>query len=281
MIYWDPSPNLFIIPILNWPILWYGLFFAIGFLVGFPLFEGILLRYFLQIGAVASDLKQIALKVTDRVTVYVVLATALGARLGHFLFYEKPSEYLNNPFEILQIWKGGLASHGAAIAIIFTLFLLSRWTKKIDSGLTCIRLLDFICVPTALAGSFIRIGNLFNQEILGTTTNLPWGFLFGHPRDGSFPIARHPVQIYESIFYLIVFLILWRLTFRKAFLLKEGKLIGLFLILVFGFRFFIESIKLEQSYLLTDSSYLTMGQWLSIPLFFLGLFFIVRSRLNR
>ncbi len=288
MIYWDPSPNFFVIPILNWPILWYGLFFASGFLIGFPLFEGILLRYFLQINKKRKrkirDLKCIALKVTDRITIYAVFATALGARLGHFLFYENPSEYLKNPFEILKIWEGGLASHGAAIAIIFTLYMLSRWTKKIDSGLSCIRLLDFICVPTALAGSFIRIGNLFNQEILGTVTNLPWGFIFGHPRDGSLPIARHPVQIYESLFYFAVFLILWRLTYRRAFLLGQGKLIGLFLILVFGFRFLVEFLKLEQSELLSLSSSLTMGQWLSIPLVILGvgLFFfsekLVKSR---
>jgi len=92
MIYWDPSPNFFVIPILNWPILWYGLFFASGFLIGFPLFEGILLRYFLQINKKRKrkirDLKCIALKVTDRITIYAVFATALGARLGHFLFYE-------------------------------------------------------------------------------------------------------------------------------------------------------------------------------------------------
>jgi phosphatidylglycerol---prolipoprotein diacylglyceryl transferase len=282
MIYWDPSPDLFIIPILNWPIKWYGLFFALGFLIGFSLFERILLRYFLQKNKSRKnsicELKRIALKVTDRTTLYVVIATALGARLGHFLFYENPSEYLKNPIEILQIWQGGLASHGAAIAIIIALYLLSRWTKKIDSGLTPLRLLDFITVPTALAGCFIRIGNLFNQEILGTATQLPWGFIFGHPMDGSLSIPRHPVQIYESIFYLIVFLILWRLSYRRSFLLCQGRLIGLFLVLVFGFRFFIEYLKLEQSLLISASGVLTMGQWLSIPLVILGTVLIFLSK---
>jgi phosphatidylglycerol---prolipoprotein diacylglyceryl transferase len=283
MIYWDPDPDLIIIPILNWPIKWYGLFFALGFVIGFSLFERILLRFFLQEKRKGSlnDLQHQALKVTDRITVYTVLATAVGARLGHFIFYERPSEYLINPIEILQIWKGGLASHGAAIAIIITLFLLSRWTKKIDSGLTCLRLLDFICVPTALAGSFIRIGNLFNQEILGTPTNLPWGVVFGHPADGSLSIARHPVQVYEALFYFIVFLILWRLAYRPTFLLKQGRLIGLFLILVFGFRFFIEFFKLEQSQLLSASSEFTMGQWLSIPLVILGVILFAFSRRDR
>lgn len=274
MIYWDPSPDLFIIPILNWPIKWYGLFFAMGFLIGFSLFERILLRYFLQTNksrkSNISQLKRIALKITDRTTVYMVIATALGARLGHFLFYESPLVYLKNPTEILRIWEGGLASHGAAIAIIGALYLLARWTKKIDSGLTTLRLLDFISIPTALAGCFIRIGNLFNQEILGTATQLPWSFIFAHPMDGSFPIPRHPVQIYESLFYLFVFLVLWRLSYRRSFLLCQGRLIGLFLVLVFGFRFFIEYLKLEQSELVSSSSMLTMGQWLSIPLVILG-----------
>jgi len=324
MIYWDPDPTLFTIPFLNWPILWYGLFFALGFFIGFSLFEQILLRYFLlayrnnlmnrdlckservaiaeRHGASEDQnfevkppprkanfsssldgnlqgrlhfLKDLALKVTDRITVYIVIATVVGARLGHFIFYERPSDYLKNPLEILQIWKGGLASHGAAIAIILAVCFFSRWAKKFDSGLTWIRLLDFLCVPTALAGSFIRIGNFFNQEILGKATSLPWGVVFGHPVDGALSIPRHPVQLYEALFYFAVFLILWRLTFQRNYLLHQGKLIGLFLILVFGFRFLVEFLKLEQSYLVSFSP-LTMGQWLSVPLVILGIVFITR-----
>jgi phosphatidylglycerol---prolipoprotein diacylglyceryl transferase len=331
MFYWDPNPDFIIIPLLNWPIKWYGLLFALGFAVGFPIFEGIVYRYFLQRpdfypcdilgrvdlrslkldrieacegiqsqkvdefekeaiscralnpdkavarlcweekwGDAVWKLKKKAMKVTDQITLYTVIATVIGARLGHFLFYEKPSEYLNDPMEILRTWNGGLASHGAALAIIAAIWILSCWSKTVDPGLRWIRLLDFISVPTALAGAFIRFGNFINQEILGTPTSVPWAVVFGHPADGSMPLPRHPVQLYEAFFYLAVFFLLWRLTFRPANLLKEGRLIGLFLILVFGFRFFVEFLKLEQSRLLTSGAELTMGQWLSVPLVILG-----------
>jgi prolipoprotein diacylglyceryl transferase len=281
MIYWDPDPDLFIIPILHWPIKWYGLFFALGFAIGFPIFQGILYRYLLLAdpNADVKMLKNEALKVTDKITIYMVIATAVGARLGHFIFYEKPEEYLSRPWEILQIWKGGLASHGAAVGIIVGLCLFSRWSKKVNPGLISLRLLDLISVPAALAGAFIRLGNLMNQEILGTATNMPWGFVFGHPVDGSGFFARHPVQLYEAFFYFAVFLLLWRLAFRPSLLMRPGRLIGLFLILVFSFRFFIEYFKLEQSQLLSASHGWTMGQWLSIPLVLAGAFLFFRSEM--
>lgn len=275
--YWDPNPDLFIIPILDWPIKWYGLLFAIGFAVGFVIFEKIVYRYFLQEDGDLSTYKQNALRITDQITVYAVIGTVLGARIGHFLFYERPSDYISHPLAIFEVWKGGLSSHGAAIGIILALGLFSKWSKKIDEGLTWVRLLDFICVPTALAGALIRIGNFINQEILGTETSLPWGVVFGHPADDSLPVARHPVQLYEALFYFFVFLILWRLTFKKAFLLFQGRLIGLFLILVFGFRIVIEYFKLEQTRLFSESHVWTMGQWLSIPLIMAGVLFIVYS----
>lgn len=264
--FWDPNPDLIIIPIIHWPIKWYGLLFAAGFALGFVIFEKILYRFLgLTHPNDTLHLKDLARLVTDRITLYVVIATAVGARLGHFLFYEKPSDYLSHPFEILEIWKGGLSSHGAAIGIILVLCFFSFYSRKIDQNLSWIRLLDFICVPTALAGFFIRVGNFFNQEILGTQTNLPWGVIFGHPINGSMPVARHPVQIYEALFYLIVFFVLWRFSLKRFFLLHQGRLIGLFLIFIFGFRFVIEFFKLEQSQLIT-TNLLTMGQWLSIPL---------------
>jgi len=336
-IYWDPKPEIFLIPVLNWPILWYGLLFSAGFAIGFPIFVGILTRFFLnhpeyhpsdilhsqnknhkavadalnQIilngdagnnnrddknlvaksccrhperalarlaldrkeGSAVVGLKRKAVMITDRLTIYMIVATVVGARLGHFIFYEHPIDYLNNPIELFRVWEGGLASHGAVIAIILAMFLFSYRIRSKVKGLDWLRLLDFVCVPTALAGSFIRLGNFFNQEILGTPSNLPWAVVFGHPADHSIPIARHPVQIYESLFYLAVFFLLWRLTFRPSILLAKGKLVGLFLILVFGFRFLIEYLKTEQSNIVSLSSNLTMGQYLSIPAIIAGLFF--------
>lgn len=267
-IYWDPKPEIFTLPIVHWPILWYGVLFALGFAIGFPIFVNILTRF------LGKDQKRKAVAITDRLTVYMIIATIVGARVGHFLFYEHPANYLSDPLEIFRVWEGvrGLASHGAAAAIILALILFSYRIRSLEPKLTWIRLLDFVCIPTALAACLIRIGNFINQEILGTPTRLPWGVIFGHPSDGSPPFPRHPVQLYEAFFYLLVFILLWRLSFKKSFLFSRGKLIGLFLILVFGFRFFIEFLKIEQSHLLSSSP-LTMGQFLSVPAILAGILF--------
>jgi len=273
MFYWDPKPEIFTIPYINWPVLWYGVFFAFGFAVGFRIFVSIIKRYFrLHPQYTASDDRK-AMLIADRLVVYMVIAVVVGARLGHFIFYEKPADYLRDPWEILRVWEGGLASHGAMIAIILALVLFSYRIRSITKGLTWIRLLDFIAAPTAFCACCIRIGNFFNQEILGTPTSLPWAVLFGHPADHSARVARHPVQLYEAFFYILVFWLLWRLSYRSRFLQREGKLIGLFLILVFGFRFLVEFLKIEQSRLLSSGSYLGMGQILSIPAIILGFIF--------
>ncbi len=281
-IYWDPKPELFILPGVNWPILWYGVFFALGFALGFPIFVSILVRYFSNHPGFErldhSALKKKALQLTDRLTFYIVLGTVLGARLGHFLFYEAPSDYFSNPMQIFYVWNGGLASHGGVVGIILAVMLFSYRNRASGEGLTWIRILDFLSVPAALGASFIRLGNFFNQEVLGTPTNLPWAFVFGHPADRSLPIPRHPVQLYECLFYLAVFFLLFALSYRVSFLMARGKLVGLLLILIFGFRFFIEFIKTEQSQLLSVSSSLTMGQYLSIPLVLAGFLFYFWKR---
>ena len=219
--------------------------------------------------------------IADKVTVYMVLATIIGARLGQILFYENISFYLKNPFEIFKVWQGGLASHGAAAMIILALWLLSRHLKDFRPKITFLNLMDFVAAPTALAAVFIRMGNFFNQEILGIETTLPWGVLFLNPLDGSLPAVRHPVQLYEAGFYLLTFLVLAYLAFKKNCFLKKGRLIGLFLILIFGFRLVIEFLKLNESPLTDQTSFL-MGQYLSIPLILLGLFwFFYRPKKNQ
>lgn len=274
VIFWDPKPEIFRLPFFHWPVLWYGVLFALGFAIGFPLFVSLLTR------VLGKEHKKKAIQITDRLTLYIILGTIIGARVGHFLFYEKPSIYLKDPLAIFRIWEGGLASHGGAIGIMVALALFAWRIRSIAPELTWIRLLDLISIPAALAGFFIRIGNFMNQEILGVPTDLPWGVVFGHPADGSLPIARHPVQIYEAFFYLAVFFLLWKAS--SSLLKKSGKLIGLFLILVFGFRFFIEYWKLEQSHLM-GISHLTMGQMLSIPLVIVGIYlaFARRPAANR
>ncbi len=262
--YWDPRPEIFVLPIVHWPILWYGVFFALGFAVGFSLFYSLLVRLMQKMSdEPLADVKKRAMWLADRLTIYIITATVIGARVGHFLFYESPSQYLSHPLEIFLVWKGGLASHGAAIGIVLGVILFARRYKALLGGLTWLRLLDLICVPTAFAGACIRLGNFCNQEILGTPASVPWAVIFGHPMDHSAPVARHPVQLYEACLYLLVFALLWRLTYAPKWFLTKGRLIGLFLILVFGGRFLLEFVKVEQS-LLVEKSFLTMGQWLSI-----------------
>jgi prolipoprotein diacylglyceryl transferase len=143
------------------------------------------------------------------------------------------------------------------------------------------RVLDVVVVPTALAAVFIRIGNFMNQEILGTASTLPWAVVFMHPADGSAVIPRHPVQLYEAAWYLFSFCILlwyWRSHFSKQIM---GKVSGLFLLLIFGFRFVIEAFKLEQSAYLSQGAFLTMGQYLSLPFIALGLWLFFFRRESR
>jgi prolipoprotein diacylglyceryl transferase len=261
MIYWDPSPEMFRLPYVDWPIFWYGGLFAVGFALGLPIFVHILTRF------LGERHRKEAFRIADRLTAYMVIGTVVGARLGHFLFYEKPAVYLGRPLALFQVWEGGLASHGAAVGIVLALMLFSYKIRPQQPQLTPIRLLDFVCVPTALAACLIRFGNFMNQEVLGTPSTLPWAVHFGHPADPRAVVPCHPVQLYEALFYLLVFFFLFRVSRRR--LHTEGTLIGLFLILVFTFRFFIEFLKLEQSRLVHAS--LTMGQMLSIPLILAGI----------
>ncbi len=199
---------------------------------------------------------------------YMVAGTVLGARLGHCMFYS-PEYYLANPTEILMIWKGGLSSHGAAIGILAALLLYIRSRK----GFTFLWIMDRIAIAIALGAFFIRMGNLFNSEIIGKPTDVPWAFIFSII-DGQ---PRHPTQIYEALAYLIVFFLLFNIYFQTKEKIKEGKLLGLFLILVFGFRFFVEFLKENQSQF-EEAMVLNMGQLLSIPLIIYGIYILNSKR---
>ncbi len=269
-LFWDPAREMFTfsLPFLNRPILWYGFFFAFGFFLGYWVLL-FLLRDLIE------DKTKLR-KVADRIVLYVVLGTVVGARLGDLLFYQTPSSYLQDPTQIIRVWMGGLASHGGAIGILLALYILSRRKKKELPTFRWLTLTDLVVIPTALAGCLIRIGNFFNQEILGTPTTLPWAIVFGHPADGSAPIPRHPVQLYESLYYLLVFVLLFSLWRATSSWKKPGKITGLFLLLIFGFRFLIEFLKEEQSLLLPDSFLLTMGQLLSLPFILLGAYLLLK-----
>lgn len=244
---WNVNPEIFRIG--NFAVRWYGLLFASGFLFGYLIFN----KFFKKEG--------LTVEMLDKLTIYMALGTVIGARLGHCLFYE-PDFYLSNPVEILKIWKGGLASHGAAIGILIALYLFVRKHKK-----PFIWILDRIVVVVALGGALIRIGNLMNSEIYGVETSLPWGFVFIRNNE---IVPKHPTQIYEALTYFIVFGLLFLIYLRTRGQFRDGTLFGWFLILVFGIRFLIEYIK-EDQVPFEDGMTLNMGQWLSIPFVLLGI----------
>lgn len=216
-----------------------------------------------------NKLQDLCLGYVDHLVWFIVIGTVVGARLGHVFFYEWPY-YKNNLIDIFKIWEGGLASHGGTLGVILAVFLYKQWTYKRFPEISFIGLLDLLTIPTAFVAVCIRLGNFMNQEILGTPTNLPWAFIFGHPADGSAPIPRHPAQLYEAAVYLVSFFILLGIWKLKNTRLKPGVLTGLFFILIFGSRFLIEFIKAPQSHII-DESFLQTGQYLSIPFILLGL----------
>jgi len=253
IIIWDVNPEIFRIG--SFAPRWYGVLFASGFLFGYFIFK----KIFRNEGL--SD------ELLDRLTIYAAIGTIVGARLGHCLFYE-PGYYLSNPIEILKVWQGGLASHGAAIGILLALWLFVRKEKK-----PYIWILDRIVIVVALAGAMIRLGNLMNSEIYGVETALPWGFVF--LRAGE-TVPKHPTQIYEALAYLITFVILYRIYWRKKGEFIRGLPFSLFLILVFVFRFLIEYVK-EDQVAFEAGMQLNMGQWLSLPFIILGVVILFSS----
>lgn len=227
---------------------WYGLMFAISFILGYHIVEK-------QFKHEKENLKWL-----DSLLMYIVFGTIIGARLGHVFFYAW-DYYSQHLIEIIMVWKGGLASHGGTIGVFIALWLFSRkFTKR-----NVFWIIDRVVIPTALAAMFIRLGNLFNSEIYGIQTSLPWGFIF--ERNGE-TLAKHPTQIYEALAYLITFFTVNRLYWKTDIKSKVGAISGIFFIMIFAARFFIEFIKEEQEAFETSMT-LNMGQWLSIP-FVLG-----------
>lgn len=254
-IHWNVDPTLFRLGPLA--PRWYGLLFALGFLIGFYMMRHVFRRE----GRPETDL--------DFLLLYLLGGTIIGARLGHVLFYA-PDYYLSNPHEIIAIWEGGLASHGGAIGVPLAIWLYCR--RRDDQPF--VWLLDRLAAPVALTGSFIRLGNLFNSEILGVPTDLPWGFVFERIDD----TVRHPVQLYESLSYFLIFVLLWGLYRRWGEDTPRGLLIGLFFALVFGARIVLEFFKVEQVHFEVALPLgLSMGQFLSVPAVALGLWLVWRA----
>jgi len=262
-IHWNVDPTMFRLGPLA--PRWYGLLFALGFLIGYYL----MLRVYRREGRPVQDL--------DFLLLYLLGGTIIGARLGHVLFYA-PGYYLLRPAEIIKIWEGGLASHGGLIGVPIAIWLYSR--SRDDQPF--VWLLDRLAAPVALTGSFIRLGNLFNSEILGIPTDLPWGVVFERAaelRPEIEAVPLHPVQIYESISYALISALLWTLYRRYGADTPRGLLIGLFFTLVFGTRIVLETFKRQQADFAAGLP-MSMGQLLSIPAVAIGLWLVWRSYRN-
>ena len=200
----------------------------------------------------------------DTLTIYMVVATIVGARLGHVLFYD-PIYYFQNPHKILMTWEGGLASHGGVIGVLIATYLYAR---KINVSYFWV--IDRISIVAALIFCMIRLGNLMNSEMIGVPTNLPWGFIFTSKDN----IPRHPAQLYEAIHYLISFIVLFWVWSRQKDRMKNGFLFSLALIIMFSFRFVDEFFKINQEQF-EDGMILNMGQILSIPFILTGIVILI------
>lgn len=253
-IHWNVNPEIFHIGHLS--VRWYGLLFASGLLIGY------------YIGDYMLKSEKVDQKWIDKLFFYIIIATVVGARLGHVLFYGW-DYYSQHPGEIIKVWHGGLASHGGALGILIAMYIYSRKVSK----RTMLWVLDRIVVPTALVAAMIRTGNLMNSEIYGIQTSLPWGFIFEHNGE---TVAKHPTQIYEALAYLFSFGVLMYLYWKTSSKNRPGLLMGAFFVLIFAARFFIEYIKEDQE-AFEAGMMLNMGQWLSIPFVLIGIFLIVRA----
>jgi prolipoprotein diacylglyceryl transferase len=299
---WNVSPIIAEIgPLL---LRWYGVLFALGFVIG----SFVLTHIYKE--------ENVRPYWVDVITFYMVVGTVLGARLGHVFFYDWP-KYKNNLWDIFKIWEGGLASHGATIGILLAVFIFSV-RNKFDY----LWVLDRIVIVVAIGGACIRLGNLMNSEIVGKPTDAPWAFVFprdtehlepvrrplpadavqvaaervtyadgtdgyrlsptGTPASPNSPMAvpRHPTQIYESLFCIFLLVLLYSLWNKYKTHTPRGLLFGLFVVLLFSFRIGVEFLKENQVNAedgLIAQYHLNIGQLLSIPFILIGLWVLLRA----
>jgi len=267
---WDVSDKIFEVTLFGYPIAlrWYGFLFAVGFLIG----QQILYYLFKKEGKPAKDV--------DALMMYGIIGTVIGARLGHYLFYEW--EYLlKSPggwfLDMIVPPYSGLASHGATIAILLALYFYSR--KRPDQSFLWV--VDRVVIPVSLGGAFIRLGNFMNSEIYGKVTSMPWGVMFVRETNPMLlPVEpRHPTQLYEAGWCIVILVITYFLWKFRRHVIPEGTITGVFLILLFTFRFLVEFLKNNQVSFENDLT-LNMGQILSIPAVLVGIIILVIANKN-
>lgn len=271
---WNVDPVAFSLGPVQ--VRWYGICWALGFLFGYLLMNKVYKKEKMPEGSL------------DMLLIYMLIFTVIGARLGHCLFYE-PQYYLSHPIEILKVWEGGLASHGGAIGILIGLWLyVRRFNRRTEKKkgekerITYLWILDRIVIPVCLVGAFIRLGNVFNSEIYGTPTTLPWGFVFVRGNEQFLGangelLPCHPTGLYEAFFCIVaMLLLLWMFFKRDIGDRRPGLMFGTFLVIVFGSRIGIEFLKNVQVAFEKNMTF-DMGQWLSVPFVVVGIVMIVWS----
>jgi len=293
---WNFDPDLF--KIGSFPIKYYSLTYVLAFVLGLQVMKKIFLK------------DTISLDKLDPLFIYTIIAMLIGARTGHYLFYEENYTWSEvflpfklNPFEYTGF--RGLASHGAIIGIVIAMYFYSKKVVKKPMLWT----LDRMVIPSALGAMFVRLGNLFNSEIVGKPTGTDSGFRFirndiseykamsstnaSTPNEAYDLILnnpsykhlleevpnRYPTQIYEAAGYLVTFLILWYLYNKTSKKEKTGYLFGVFMVLLWSVRFVVEFFKEAQVEGREDWVFnaLNTGQVLSIPLTLIGFYFMFRS----
>ena len=264
IVHWNVDPA--ILRIGGFELRWYSLLFVAGFVLGWFIFQGFFRR------------EKISEKLLDPLLYTLLICTIVGAHLGHCLFYQ-PDYYLGSWegfWEIFMPWKGGLASHGGTIALLLGMWWFARkYGRKEDFDFVWI--LDHLAIAVAFAAFFIRLGNLFNSEIYGGPTDLPWGFVY--ERNGE-TVPKHPTQLYEGLTYLLLGFVLYALYHWRLDKMYRGSFVGIFLVVCFGSRFLIEFVKNPQVEF-EESMLLNMGQLLSIPFVLLGIGFLVYAYVKK
>lgn len=260
---WDPIK---FIDLGFFKLHFYSLMWIIAFVIGFYTMKPI----FKKEGESKDAL--------DALFIYSVLGIMLGARLGHVIFYE-PELFKEDFFSIFLPFSfkdgvrftgfQGLASHGAAIAMIISMYL---YRKKHLLHRSWLWILDRVVIPVALGAVFVRIGNFINSEIVGFETDSPFGVVFVQNGEN---FARHPAQLYEAFFYIFVFIALLFFYWKSNKSKQEGFLFGLFLVLLWTIRFFVEFVKKAQVDGRDDYVwFMNTGQVLSVPLILIGFYFM-------
>lgn len=238
---------------------------------------GIILGYWLLLKLIAKPGAPMSRTHADDMILYATLGIILGGRIGYMLFYQ-PS-ILANPLDIFKLWEGGMSLHGGTLGTLFAIWLHARKFK-----LSFLRVCDYIacCIPFGLF--LVRIANFINGELWGHETDVAWAVIFDTSGENAGLVPRHPSQLYEATTEgLLMAAILWPLFWKTDVRYRPGFLFGM-AALIYGIsRFLIEFVREPDAHLayLVESTGLSMGQWLTVPMILVGLYLVATAARRR